>query len=575
MTEVEEGIINVLASQGLLQESQLQQIQQQITQGQALLDVLLQNKLIDEEQFVQAQAQVLGMSYVNLKGVGIPRDVLLIVPESTAHEHQIIPYEQTDKELRVAMVDPSDRQIVEFIHKKVDKPVAVALASRSSIQGALRLYQESLETEVQNVLATVGSISAPGEDDLSKVAEDLPIIRMVDLVLKHAILQNASDIHIEPTEKNVMIRYRIDGMLHEVMKLSCDYLAGLVARIKVLSSLKIDEHRLPQDGRFKIETDDYKIAFRVSILPVYDGEKVVMRLLDESGRGYDLDSLGMSSTILEMFQRNIDKPHGMILVTGPTGSGKTTTLYAAMKKLNTEDVNISTIEDPIEYRMPRINQTQVNPQIGLTFANGLRSLVRQDPDIIMVGEIRDQETASLAVNAALTGHLVLSTLHTNSAAGALPRLLDMKVEAFLLASTVNMLLAQRLVRKLCAECRQQIPLDQQVLTEMSKYADIERVMATLQKNGIVPQGAKWTDVKVYKAVGCPICREGYKGRFGIYEAIEFSENIRTLISPTVTSQALEDASQKEQAMLTMLEDGLVKVVTGDTTVEEVLRMAKE
>lgn len=571
-----EGALPLMVSKGLLTEEQAEAVRAAIAKGQDALDVITGQKIAQEEDVTAVLAEAAGLPYADLRRVKIPREVLGILPESTAREHSIVAYEQTEGELHVAMTDPSDRQIVEFIHKKVDMPVAVAIGSRTSIQAALRQYRQSLDTELNDVLLTAGAVMIRPGDDLNKVAEDLPVIRTVDLILKHAILEDASDIHIEPTEQNVVVRYRIDGMLHDVLTLKKDFTAGIVARLKVLSSLKIDEHRLPQDGRFKIENEDYKIAFRVSILPVYDGEKVVMRLLDESGRGYDLESLGMRPSMLKMFLRNIDKPHGMLLVTGPTGSGKTTTLYAAMKKLNTEDVNISTVEDPIEYRMPRINQTQVNPQIGLTFSNGLRSLVRQDPDILMVGEIRDEETASLAVNAALTGHLVLSTLHTNSAAGALPRLLDMKVEAFLLSSTVNMLLAQRLVRRLCAECRQPAAMDQALIDEVSKQVDLERVQKMMREEGLLKAGAeKWEEMKIYKPVGCALCHDGYKGRVGIYEAIEFDSNIQPLINATISSQELEKAAREKQNMLSMMEDGFIKVMTGETSLEEVLRMAKE
>ncbi|MDP3997677.1 MAG: GspE/PulE family protein [Candidatus Andersenbacteria bacterium] len=570
-----EVILKALVDSNLLSADKVTVVSRKVEEGNDLEDVLLDEKLVDGEAYTRQIAALLELPYVNLKGVSVPRELLTIIPESTAREHMIVAYGQTNNELQVAMHNPNDRQIVEFIRKKVDKAVAVALASRMSIQMGLEQYRESLEAELNEVLQTAGNISVQEGDDLNKVAEDLPIVRTTELILKHAIRQNASDIHLEPTEKRVIVRYRIDGILHRVLTLPREFMVGLVARIKVLSNLKIDEHRLPQDGRFKIETEDYNIAFRVSILPVYDGEKVVMRLLDESGRGYDLDSLGMRAEILEIFRRNISKPHGMILVTGPTGSGKTTTLYAAMKELNKPEVNISTVEDPIEYRMPRINQTQVSPQIGLTFSNGLRSLVRQDPDILMVGEIRDQETASLAVNAALTGHLVLSTLHTNSAAGALPRLLDMKVEAFLLSSTVNLLLAQRLVRKLCSDCRKEVKLDAKMIKNLEQLINLEELAAVLVEEKIINQGSDIKNIKVYQPVGCKSCSDGYKGRLGIYEAIEFTDEIRSIVKSDVSTDQLETAAKEQQQMLSMIQDGLIKVAQGVTTLEEVLRVAKE
>ena len=567
-------VVKILEQEGSLTAEQSKAAEASLLSGRGGYDVLVNGQVVDEEIYTKAVAQVLQVPYVSLKGVPIGREVLNVIPESTAREHSIVAYEQSAEALKVAMLDPGDRQIVEFIHKKVDQPVAVALASSASLKWALSQYRESLEAELQKILQQ-SSAGLDVSDDLSKIAEDLPVVRTVDLMLRHAILQGASDIHIEPLEEKVVIRFRVDGLLRDVLSLPKTFIAGLVARIKVLAHLKIDEHRLPQDGRFKIQADDYKVAFRVSVLPVYDGEKVVMRLLDESGKGLVLESLGMRAKALESFRRNIAKPHGMILVTGPTGSGKTTTLYAAMKELNVPEVNISTIEDPIEYRMPRINQTQVNPQIGLTFASGLRSLVRQDPDIIMVGEIRDEETAALAINAALTGHLVLSTLHTNSASGALPRLLDMKVEAFLIASTANLLLAQRLVRQLCKECRQKSKIEEKMLADIQKLVPLERLEEILHQEGLIPADKKLRDLDVYQPVGCSVCGDGFKGRLGIYEAIEMTEEIRASISEKTTSQDLENLARQQQKMVTMIEDGFIKVVQGETAVAEVLRVAKE
>lgn len=574
MDQVSESVLSLLASQQVSPEK-IAELRAAATGGKDLYGEIVSRKIIAEETVAQIWASVWQLPYVDLHDLAIPREVLMVIPESTAREHSIIAYQHTATQLMVAMADPNDRQIVEFIQKKVDKPVVVAFASRASIRATLSQYQESFDTELQEILATVGQVAVGTAKDLNKAAQDLPVVRTVDLVLKHAILQNASDIHIEPTEKTVIIRYRIDGILHDVVSLPRTFLAGLVARLKVLSNLKIDEHRLPQDGRFKVETDDYKIAFRVSILPVYDGEKIVMRLLDESGRGLDLSSIGMRAQVLEVFRRNINKPHGMVLVTGPTGSGKTTTLYAAMKELNTSEVNISTVEDPIEYRMPRINQTQVNSQIGLTFSNGLRSLVRQDPDILMVGEIRDEETASLAVNAALTGHLVLSTLHTNSAAGALPRLLDMAVEAFLLASTVNLLMAQRLVRRLCESCRTVEPINKDTLADLEHVVDAKRLEGILRQEKLLEKGATLRDIKIGTAVGCSNCTDGYRGRVGIYEALEFTDELRPQVTARTSSQEIEKFAQEQQGMVMMLEDGIMKVVQGQTSIEEVLRVATE
>jgi type II secretory ATPase GspE/PulE/Tfp pilus assembly ATPase PilB-like protein len=397
--------------------------------------------------------------------------------------------------------------------------------------------------------------------------------------LKHAILEFASDIHIEPEEKEVHVRYRIDGILHDAMTLPKDVATGLVARIKVLSNLKLDEHRLPQDGRFKIQSEEYNISFRVSILPVFDGEKIVMRLLDESSKGLTLEKMGLGGTALEAVHREINKPNGMILVTGPTGSGKTTTLYTVMDILNTPEVNISTVEDPVEYRMPRVNQTQINPKIGMTFAAALRSLLRQDPDIIMVGEIRDQETLEIAMHAAMTGHLVLSTLHTNSAAAALPRMLDMGAEPFLIASTVNVIVAQRLVRRLCVECRKKYQLDKKEIESLGKSYDMEAIFQYLKNDPVgkkfVEKAQDWSEVTLYKQVGCDQCvSEGYRGRSGIYEVLPMDTDIRKLVTQSATTEDIEKAAKKN-GMATMVEDGFLKIVQGMTSLEEVLRSTKE
>lgn len=569
-----EGILQLLAEKKLITFDQANALRQQVDGGASLRELLLDKDMVSEEQFTEAYAAVVGLPYINLAETTIPKEVLTVIPESTAREHRIIAYEQTSDVLRVAMADPSDRQIVEFIRKKVDLPIEVAVAAQGGIRAALAKYQDTLEAELQTLVQQAQVVLPEGED-LSKAAENLPIVKITEAILRHAILQSASDIHMEPTEKQVIVRYRVDGLLRDVLTLPKAVMAGLVARIKVLASLKIDEHRLPQDGRFKLETDDYKVAFRVSILPVFDGEKIVMRLLDESGRGLGLDDIGMSERTLKIFRENISLPHGMVLVTGPTGSGKTTTLYAAMQELNQPDVNISTIEDPIEYRMERINQTQVQPQIGLTFSNGLRALVRQDPDIIMVGEIRDEETAALAVNASLTGHLVLSTLHTNSAAGAIPRLLDMKVEPFLVATTVNALIAQRLVRRLCEKCRKKIKIDKTVVDSISVAISTDKALEALRREGAVPESANWTDIEMYLPHGCDQCRDGYKGRVGIYEIMDMTNEIQQMVTSNVTAQQIEQAAQEQQGMVTMLEDGLMKVVQGVTSIEEVLRVAKE
>jgi len=562
--DISAKVLDHLVEEKRVSSDRATELRQLMEAGDSLHDLVVKTEEVDAQQFAQAYAAASGMNFVDLSDMTVPKELLAIIPESTARGHMIVAFAQNEQGLQVAMANPGDRQIVEFIHKKVDMPVQVSIASEESIRLVIEQYQVTLEVELQDLVRQAQAVQRTENE--GEAAEDLPIIKITEAILKHAILRDASDIHIEPTEKEVVIRYRVDGMLHDVLTLPKVVIAGMVARIKVLATLKIDEHRLPQDGRFKMQSDDFKVAFRVSVLPVFDGEKVVMRLLDESGQGLGLDELGMSERTVKIFRDNITKPHGMVLVTGPTGSGKTTTLYGAMKELNQPEVNICTIEDPIEYRMERINQTQVKPKIGLTFSNGLRALVRQDPDIIMVGEIRDEETASLAVNAALTGHLVLSTLHTNSAAGAIPRLVDMKVEPFLIASTTNLLAAQRLVRKLCEECRQEAPMGKGILESIDMVIDSKQLLELMKREGAVEKSETWENMTVYVPQGCDKCSEGYRGRVGIYEVIEVTPEIQKLITSNVTSKELENAAREQQQMVTMIEDGMMKVITGATPV---------
>lgn len=541
--------------------------------------VLLEKDWVKEAELQRMYAYILGIPFVDLSKEAIPIDILQIVPELIAKKYNIVSFQKSGADLKVAMLNPEDLQTIDFIKKKTGLKIVPCLTTTESIHAALRQYEKSLKAEFGDILTDGVQKDQEKEENLEAVAAGLPIIRIVDTLLKHAILESASDIHIEPEEKEVHVRYRIDGVLHEAMTLPHDSAAGIVARIKVLSNLKLDEHRLPQDGRFKIEKDDYKIAFRVSILPVFDGEKIVMRLLDESSKGLTLEKMGLHPHALEIVQREINKPNGMILVTGPTGSGKTTTLYTIMDILNTSEVNISTVEDPVEYRMPRVNQTQINPKIGMTFAAALRSLLRQDPDILMVGEIRDQETLEIAMHAAMTGHLVLSTLHTNSAAAALPRMLDMGAEPFLIASTTNVIIAQRLIRRLCVECRQPYKLEKKEIESLAKSYDIVEILAFLQKDPEAKKYLKdaktWEEVEFFKPVGCDQCGgEGYRGRNGIYEVLEMDTDIRKLVTQSATSEQVE-MKAKENGMFTMVTDGFMKIIQGMTSLEEVMRVTKE
>lgn len=547
-----------------------------------LKEVLLNEGKISEDDLRRMEAYILGIPFVSLEKEKIDFKVLSLIPEPLARNHNIVAYNKKEDELEVAMLDPEDLETIDFIKKKSNLKILPRLTSRKSIKSALSQYQESLQAEFDNIVKKeAGSLKIVSDkdgaeaagDDLKKLAEDVPIVRIVDTLLRHAILQRASDIHIEPQEKDLVVRYRVDGVLRDAMILPRHVASGITARIKILSNLKIDEKRLPQDGRFKIETAEDKVSFRVSVLPVFHGEKIVMRILLENSKGFTFETLGFAPSQIEEFHRAINKPTGMILVTGPTGSGKTTTLYTAMDILNTPDVNISTIEDPIEYQIPRVNQTQVRPDIGFTFANGLRSLVRQDPDIIMVGEIRDSETASLAVNAALTGHLVLSTLHTNSAAGAVPRLLDMGVEPFLLASTLNVVIAQRLVRVLCPG-KEKYFLSKEQYEALKKEADLERVADFMVKEKLAEKGTTLDKLPFYRPKPSGECADGYSSRIGVHEILSVNESIKNLIMSNATSGDIEKQAKKE-GMMTMLEDGIMKSAQGVTTLEEVLRVTSE
>ena len=548
---------------------------------QKVEDVLISEGLISQEDLVRMEAYILGIPFINLEEEIIPAEVLKIIPEPIAKSHNIIAFRKKGINLEVAMLDPEDLRTIEFIKKEANFKILPRLTTTASIKNALKQYQKTLEAEFGEIIKKEAGVIRPIKEkefveekkDLRKVAEELPVIRIVDTLMKHAILQRGSDIHIEPTEKEVIVRYRIDGILRDAMVLPKIASSGIVARIKVLSNLKLDEHRLPQDGRFKIETEEYKYSIRVSILPIFDGEKIVMRLLPEKAKALTLEALGLRGEALERVHHNLKKPVGMILVTGPTGSGKTTTLYAMMEILNTPGVNISTVEDPIEYRMPRINQTQVNAKIGLTFASGLRSLVRQDPDIIMVGEIRDNETASLAINAALTGHLVLSTLHTINAAGAIPRLIDMKAEPFLISSTLNVIMAQRLVRRLCPE-NEKYTLKDSELKNLAKYCDLEKVLKVLKEEKVVRPRTTFKNIPFYRPKLSKEYLEGYKGRIGIFEVLNVTETIKELIVSRATTDRIQEQAQKE-GMRTIIEDGFVKAAQGMTSIEEVLRVIIE
>ncbi len=537
-----------------------------------LEEVLVSDALVEESELYQKAALVLDVPIVSLKGKEIKKDILNLIPGPVAGTHQVVAFEKDKDQLKLAMTDPTDIQTIEFLRRKTGLEPVVYITTPSDLKDAIRRYHAELKDEFMVVRQDTGEETAQG--DLKKAAEELPIINIVNSVLEHAVYENASDIHIEPEEKEVMIRYRIDGILKAVMTLPKNVQNGITARIKILANLKLDEHMIPQDGRFKIQIQEEKLAFRVSILPVYDGEKIVMRLLHEGAKSLTLDELGFLDSSKKKLESAIKKPHGMILVTGPTGSGKTTTLYSVLGILNQPGVNISTVEDPIEYRVNGVNQSQINPKVGFTFASGLRSLLRQDPNIIMVGEIRDQETADISINAAMTGHLVLSTLHTNDAPTTLPRLIDMGIPPFLVAYTVNIIIAQRLVRKICTYCKKEFALEGAALDELAKMFDIKK-LSGLFKDNINEFDTKTDSLSFYQGAGCARCGQtGYKGRMGIYEVMEIDEGLSKKINERAPADEIKKYA-RENGMLTMLEDGLVKAKLGITSINEILRVTKE
>lgn len=566
----------ILVKENLLGASDFDELIKSVAKGKKKInDLLIEKNIISDERLAKILSEQINVPYVDLSKQIIRKDLLFQIPEQIAKRDKVVVFGEEDGLLKVAMVDPEDLQTLEFIKKKIGRNIKVYITTKSGILSALKQYKRGLRQEFKEIIDQSLEASKIAKEDLKKLAENLPIVRIVDTIIEHAVLQGASDIHVEPLEKNVVVRFRIDGLLRDVIVLPKDILPGIVARIKVLSNLKIDEHRLPQDGRFKVEKDDQKISFRVSILPIFDGEKVVMRILVESGRILTLEELGLKGKALNKIEIGIKKPNGMILVTGPTGSGKTTTLYSILNLLNTSKVNIATIEDPIEYRMPRINQSQVNTKIGYTFATGLRALVRQDPDIIMVGEIRDEETVEMAIHSALTGHLVLSTLHTINAAGAFARLADMKAKPFLMASTINVVIAQRLARKICNNCAEEYRLKDKEIRMLENEFDIDNIIKVLLRENIIEKEKPLSEISFYKGKGCEQCDlQGYKGRIGIFEVLKKSEKIENLIIESSSTEQIQNQAVSE-GMLTMIEDGFVKAVSGVTTIEEILRVTKE
>lgn len=563
---ITDKLLQLIKTKNLIPDDQLEDLKlKAINSGQPLEELLHQANLLSEIELVKLKAEALNIPFVEIGSRAIGIDVLRLVPEPVARRYNLVPFELRGQVLKLAMTDPLDIQAIKFVEQKSGKRIEAYFALPSEIIAAIgQQYAQSVTAEVSEAVREI-SVVTP-ENIIEKAAygtirED-PIPRIVSRLLEYGMKSRASDVHIEAKEQSTSVRYRIDGILHEKIVLPKKVHEGVVSRIKILAGMKIDERRIPQDGRFSFKVGDHEVDLRVSTLPTVYGEKAVMRILEKSVKVPSLLELGLRGTALKIVEGNITNPNGIVLITGPTGSGKTTTLYSILNKIATPKVNVITLEDPVEYQVPGVNQVQINPAAGLTFASGLRSILRQDPDIIMVGEIRDIETADLAIQASLTGHLVFSTVHTNSAAGALPRMLDMKAEPYLMVSSVSCIVGQRVVRRVCLECKEPYTPPAAVL---------ETIKTTL--GPLFPTDN--TQLKFTKGKGCSSCNDtGYHGRIGIFEVLPVTEKIGILILERKPAGQLEVQAKKE-GMITMVQDGFLKAIKGITTVDEVLRVAQD
>lgn len=580
-TEMQDKLIALLVDEGLVNKQVLENAQQNSkANSRPLLTVLAEDKIVDNELITHAIAQVSGVPYVNLTNSIIDQEVLGLLPEDIAERFMAVPLAEVQNRLAVAMIDANNVQAVDYLANRIQRPLKVFMASEVGVRHVLDQYKTDLSSI--GVAAEASQAEARIEDnkDIKTLVQDSPISRALSTILEYAVKTKASDVHIEPLESALKIRCRVDGVLREVMQLPKSIEPALVSRIKILSNLKIDEHRTPQDGQFTVKVAKKEVDLRIAISPVVWGEQVVIRLLDKTGNSFDLAQMGYAGRGLRMIQKGIRRPNGMIITSGPTGSGKSTSLYALIKEIKDDTVNIVTLEDPVEYKMDGVNQIQVNAEVGLTFANGLRSILRQDPDVVMVGEIRDSETANLAVQAALTGHLVFSTLHTNSAAGVLPRLLDMGIEPFLIASTVNTIIGQRLVRRVAPkrDSYQSSPIEtQNILATVGHLlpktkADVANVSSDLGYKDLPLAGQN--AYTLVKGVDSPQTPRGYSGRAGLYEVMDVNEVIQDLIIKRSTSNVIEREAIR-QGMITMRQDGYLKSLQGLTTMEEVNRVASD
>lgn len=580
-TDMQEKLVTLLAEEGLVSREVLTAAgEESAATNKPLFALLTERRIIDDEMLTHALAQVSGVPYVNLTNSVIDQPVLELLPEDVAERFMAVPLADVQGRLAVAMVDASNVQAVDYLANLIDKPLKIFMASETGVRHVLDQYKTDLSSI--DAAAEVSEQEASKEETskIKTIVQDSPISRALSTILEYAVKSRASDVHIEPLEGTLKIRCRVDGVLREIMQLPKSIEPALVSRIKILSNLKIDEHRVPQDGQFAVKVANKEVDLRIAISPVVWGEQVVIRLLDKSDNTFDLEDMGYVGRALRTLRKGVRRPNGMILTSGPTGSGKSTSLYALLKEIKDESVNIVTLEDPVEYKMPGVNQIQVNNDVGLTFATGLRSILRQDPDIVMVGEIRDNETAQLAVQAALTGHLVFSTLHTNSAAGVLPRLLDMGIEPFLIASTVNTIIGQRLVRRVAPkrDVYQSTPIETQTIQSTIGHllpktaAEVAQVSEDLGYKDLPLAGQN--AYTLVKGKDTPVSPRGYIGRAGIYEVMDVTDEIQKLIVARATTNEIQRLAVA-QGMLTMRQDGYLKALQGVTTIEEVNRVAAD
>lgn len=579
--DIQRKLITLLQEEGLVSGAALQTATDEASkQNKPLLTVLTSTSVIDDELLTHAIAQVSGVPYVNLQNSVIDQSILSLLPSDIAERFMAVPLAEVQNRLAVAMIDANNVQAVDYLSNRIQRPLKVFMASEAGVRHVLDQYKTDLSSVDAAAAASQTEAAAEASKDIKTIVQDSPISRALSTILEYAVKSRASDIHIEPLEKALKIRCRIDGVLREVMQLPKSIEPALVSRIKILSELKIDEHRVPQDGQFAVKVGNKEVDLRIAISPVVWGEQVVIRLLDKTGNTFDLEQMGYAGRALRAIRKGLKHPNGMLLTSGPTGSGKSTSLYALIKEIKDDSINIVTLEDPVEYKMDGVNQIQVNSDVGLTFATGLRSILRQDPNVVMVGEIRDAETANLAVQAALTGHLVFSTLHTNSAAGVLPRLLDMEIEPFLIASTVNTIIGQRLVRRVGPkrDAYWSSPLETKSILDTVGHLlpktkeEVAQVSADLGYKDLPL--ANQTAYTLVKGRDTPASPHGYAGRAGLYEVMEVTEELQQLIVARATSAEIQRKAV-EQGMITMRQDGYLKALQGITTLEEVNRVTSD